>query len=143
MKAEEKEILFIYNSEKQEDRKARGYAETVDGYALNDKDVSKVKITETQIAEIADDMGVTVVQLVDENSEYYMNELKDKSIDDSALTTILSKNPEALKTPIAYLGKKAFFVDSAYSFVKQGIEIEGVKSDKGNAFEKPVESRNL
>ncbi|UII24124.1 arsenate reductase family protein [Fulvivirga ligni] len=138
MKAEEKEILFIYNSEKQEDRKAFGYADSIDGFALNDKDVNKVKITETQLAEIADDMGVAVVQLVDENSEYYMNELKGKSINDSELTTILSKNPQAIKTPIAYLGKKAFFVDSAYSFVKQGIEIEGVKSEKGNAFEKQV-----
>ncbi|UII24768.1 hypothetical protein LVD15_15770 [Fulvivirga maritima] len=138
MKAENNEILFFFNSEKQQDRKARGYADTVENHQLNEKEINKDHLTETQIAEIADDMGVRMVDLIDKNSGYYLDELKDKDISDSELATIMAKNPEVIKTPIAYMGSKAFFVEDAYSLVQQGLEMKGVQSDKGNVFEKSV-----
>ncbi|MBL3655459.1 arsenate reductase family protein [Fulvivirga sediminis] len=136
MKAEKNEILFFFNSEKQQDRKARGYADSVENHKLNEKEINQDHLTETQIAEIADDMGVSIVELVDKNSGYYLDELKDKDISDTELATIMAKNPGVIKTPIAYMGKHVFFVENAYSFVQQDIEVEGVKSDKGNVFEK-------
>lgn len=141
MKAKDNEILLIYNSEKQQDRKTKGYATSVEGYALNERDVIADPLTETQIAEIADDIGVPIVDLVDKNSDMYLNELKAKSFSDEELIKLMSKNPELMKTAIAYVGAKAFFVGSAYDFVNKGLEIEGVKSSKGNIFEKQTKPK--
>lgn len=136
MKAEENEILLIYNSEKQQDRKTKGYADSLKDHALNERDLLTDNLTETQIAEIAGDMNVELVDLVDKNSDLYMQEYKNKSFSDDELTKILARNPEMIKTPIAYMGSRAFFVESAYDLVNQDFDIEGVKSHKANKFEK-------
>lgn len=136
MKAKDNEILLIYNSEKYEDRKAKGYADTLKDHALNERDVTKNNLTETQIAEIAADMNVDISQLVDKNSDLYLHQLKDKSFSEEELMKLIVKNPELLKTPIAYKGSKAFFVDSAYQFVNDDFDIDGIRSPKGNTFEK-------
>lgn len=136
MKAKENEIVLIYNSEKQQDRKTKGYADSLGDHMLNERDVLTDNLTETQIAEIAQDMKIELVELVDKNSELYINELKDKSFSDEELTKLMVKNPELIKTPIAYYGSKVFFVGSAYDFVNKDFDIEGVKSHKANKFEK-------
>ena len=136
MEAQNNEILLIYNSEKSQDRKAKGYADSLKDHVLNERDVMQKTLTETQLAEIATDLHVPVQELIDENSDYYLTELKDKSFSDQELTKIMVNNPDVIKTPIAYIGSRAFFVGSSYDFVKQDLEIDGVKSDKGNIFEK-------
>ncbi|GAA0894419.1 hypothetical protein GCM10009122_41000 [Fulvivirga kasyanovii] len=136
MKAKENEILLIYNSEKQQDRKTKGYADTLNDHALNERDVLTDNLTETQIAEIARDMNIEIAELVDKNSDLYLQEYKNKSLSDDEITKVLAKNPEMIKTPIAYVGSEVFFVGSAYDFVNKDFDIEGVKSHKGNKFEK-------
>lgn len=136
MKAKDNEILLIYNSEKYEDRKAKGYADTLKDHALNERDITKNNLTETQIAEIARDMNVDISELIDKNSDLYLHQLKDKGFSESELTKLIVKNPELLKTPIAYKGSKAFFVGSAYQFVNEDFDVEGIRSPKGNTFEK-------
>ncbi|ELR73190.1 hypothetical protein C900_05239 [Fulvivirga imtechensis AK7] len=136
MKAKENEILLIYNSEKYEDRKAKGYADTMKDHALNERDISKNNLTETQIAEIARDMNVDMSVLIDKNSDTYLHHLKDKGFAEAELTKLMVKNPDLIKTPIAYIGSRAFFVGSAYDFVNADFDIEGVRSKKGNVFEK-------
>lgn len=136
MKPKDNEILLIYNSEKQQDRKTKGYADSLKNHALNERDVLSDNLTETQLAEMANDMHVEISELIDKNSEFYMNQLKGKSFSDDQLTKLMVKNPELIRTPIAYLGSKAFFVGSSYDFVNQDFDIEGVKSLKGNKFEK-------
>ena len=136
MKAKENEILLIYNSEKQQDRKTKGYAGSLGDHRLNERDVLRDHLTETQIAEIAQDLKVRLTDLVDKNSDLYLKELKNRSFSDEELTKLMAKNPELIKTPIAYYGSKVFFVDSTYEFVNKDFTIEGVKSPKANKFEK-------
>lgn len=136
MKARENEIVLIYNSEKQQDRKTKGYADSLKDHALNERDIMTNNLTETQLAEIASDMEVEMAELVDKNSQFYMNQLKGKSFSDDQLTKLMVKNPELIKTPIAYIGSKVFFVSSAYQFVNEDFDIKGVKSSKGNTFER-------
>lgn len=136
MKAQNNEILLFYNSEKQQDRKTKGYADSLKDHVLNEKDVMNGILTKTQLAEIAKDMNVEVSDLVDKNSEYYMQNLKNSSFSEDELTTLMVKHPEIIKTPIAYMGSKVFFVGSAYDFVNEDFDIEGVKSRKANRFEK-------
>lgn len=136
MKAKENEILLIYNSEKQQDRKTKGYAASLEGHQLNERDVMTDNITETQLAEIANDLSVKMEELVDKNSEYYMSELKGKSFSDDELTKLMVRHRELIRTPIAYMGAKAFFVGSSYDFVNKDFEVKGVTSKKANQFEK-------
>ncbi|MEX2336335.1 MAG: ArsC/Spx/MgsR family protein [Fulvivirga sp.] len=136
MKPRDNEILLIYNSEKQQDRKTKGYADSLKNHALNERDITRNNLTETQLAEIAMDMHIEISELMDKNSELYMSQLKDKSFSDEELTKLMVKNPDLIKTPIAYMGSKVFFVGSSYDFVNEDFDIEGVKSSKGNKFEK-------
>lgn len=136
MHAEENEILLIYNSGNQYHRELRGFAKSLEGYALNEKDLAKEPLTRKQIAEIAQDLSLSINDMLDKNHEIYEAKMASGDYSDEELLKIMSHNQGIIKTPIAYKGKKAFLVDTQYSFVNMGIEIEGVKSKKGNSFEK-------
>ncbi len=136
MKAKDNEIILIYNSEKQKDKEVLGYAETLKDHKLNDTDVSKSKLTERQIAEIASDLNKDVIGLVDDSSEKYKTEVKGKSFSDDELLKLLTENPDLLTTPIAYMDDKSFVVDSQYSFINKDLDVGGVKSNEANQFEK-------
>ncbi|MTI20015.1 hypothetical protein E1176_03175 [Fulvivirga sp. RKSG066] len=136
MKTKENEILLFYNSNKQTDKEIKGYAESAGSHKLNDRDVSKANLTERQLAEVASDLGVAVNDLLDKHDEKYMSDIKGGNYSDDELLKLMKQNPSLIKTPIAYMDGKTFFVDSQYRFVKEDIDIEGVKSDKGNEFEK-------
>ena len=48
------ELTLIYHSDKQADKKARGYVESLQGFKIKTIDLAKESLTETQLAEIAD-----------------------------------------------------------------------------------------
>lgn len=136
MKPKANEIILIYNSNKQRDKEAMGYAKSLENHKLNERDISKSNLTERQWAEIAEEMDVSIRKLVDNNSEKYLTELKDGDYSDEELLKLMVQNPEIIQTPIALLKDRAFFVKSQYSFVKEDLNIDGIQSDKGNEFEK-------
>ena len=136
MKAMENEIILIYNSKKQRDRETLGYAKSLEDYKLNERDISKDNLTEQQIAEIASDLNTDVASLVDKNDEKYMAEMKGGDFSKDELLKLMNQNPSLITTPIAYLGKKIAIVKSPYNFIREDLEIDGIKSSKGNKFEK-------
>ena len=62
---EPRELTLIYHSEKTDDKKARAYVESLPTLAIKTLDLAKEKITETQLAQIADKMQVPIEELVD------------------------------------------------------------------------------
>ncbi|MDX1629349.1 MAG: hypothetical protein R3345_11655 [Fulvivirga sp.] len=132
----ENEIILIYNSKKQRDRETLGYAKSLEDYKLNERDISKDNLTEQQIAEIASDLNTDVASLVDKNDEKYMAEMKGGDFSKDELLKLMNQNPSLITTPIAYLGKKIAIVKSPYNFIREDLEIDGIKSSKGNKFEK-------
>jgi len=136
MKAKDNEIVLLYNSEKQKDKEVLGYAETLKDHKLNATDVSKSKLTERQIAEIASDLNKKVEGVVDDSSEKFKTEIKGKSFSDEELLKLLTENPDLLTTPVAYMNDQAFVVDSQYSFINKDLDVGGVKSKQANQFEK-------
>lgn len=136
MKPKEKEIILIYNSNKQRDKEAMGYAKSLENHKLNERDISKSNLTEKQWAEIAIELKTEVSDLVDTNSEKYLTDLKDGKYSDDQLLKLMVQNPEIIQTPIALLKDRAFVVKSQYSFVNEDLNIDGIQSDKGNKFEK-------
>ena len=62
---EPRELTLIYHSGKTDDKKARAYVESFPRLAIKTLDLAKEKITETQLARIADKMQMTIEELVD------------------------------------------------------------------------------
>ena len=62
---EPRELTLIYHSGKTDDKKARAYVESLPTLAIKTLDLAKEKITETQLARIADKMQMTIEELVD------------------------------------------------------------------------------
>ena len=136
MKAKDNEIILIYNSEKQKDKEVLGYAKSIKDHKLNETDISKSMLTERQIAEIASDLDKKIEEMVEASHAKYKTIIKDKSFSEEELLKLLKENPELLKTPVAYIDKKVFMVNSQYELINEGLEIEGVKSQEANKFEK-------
>ena len=137
MKPQENEILLIYNGRKSHDTKVLGYASAVQKYTVNERNIDKNPLTETQLNQVANDMGLQILDLIDKKSDAYLNEIKDQRFSNEEMMKIVKQHPEILKTPIAMLNNTVFFVHSAYDFVNKGIEIEGIKNKSGNIYESP------
>ncbi len=134
METKENELKLYYNSAKKRDRETLGYAESLD-VRLNDRDLSKNNLTPRQFAELAESLGTEVRGLVDENADMFLNELKDKKFSEEEWLKLLSNNPDLVKTPVALIGKKVYYVDSPFNLIPEDLDIEGVKSEKGEKSE--------
>ena len=124
---EPKEITLIYHSDKAEDRKARAFVESLTGYTIKTLDLKKDRLTQTQLAEIANKMDVVIEKLFDPT---YKDRFTGHGTDDiytaseADLLTILVNEPALINTPITIVGKKAFLYASAYELLTKQIETE-------------------
>jgi len=115
-----KELTLIYHSDKGEDKKARAFIETVTGYAVKTLDLKHDRLTETQVAEIADKMNVNIKTLLDTTyADRFPSENRPDiaSATDTDLLTILVHDHMLLNTPITIIGKKAYSYASAYELL--------------------------
>ncbi|MGK7389927.1 MAG: arsenate reductase family protein [Candidatus Cyclobacteriaceae bacterium M2_1C_046] len=135
MNAQKNEMKFFYNSEKYNDSKALGYAKTANK-TVNVHDVSKEGLTQTQIAELAEKMNISVKELVDKNHELYLTDYKKKDLPNEEWLKLLEENPSLMKTPIAMTANATFYVDDPYKFVNRDMDHGGIVSEKANKDEK-------
>ena len=131
-----KEMKLYYNSQKKRDREVLGYAEALRHFVINDRDISKANLTETQYKELADGMNAPVMELVDKNAGLYMDEMKGHDFEEEELLKLLTNNPSLVKTPIAVIGDVVYHVKSPFELIPKDLEILGVESPEGNEFEK-------
>jgi len=132
------ELTLIYHSDKEDDKKARAFVETISDYKVKTLDLKKEPLTETQLAEIAGKMGLRVQDIVDKT---YKDELEsdDKNITGAMwsndLLTLLKQEPVLIKTPIVIIGAKAYTYASSYDLLTENRSTEGVRAASGNAEE--------
>ncbi|CAN5418492.1 hypothetical protein BH10BAC4_BH10BAC4_17730 [soil metagenome] len=135
---EPNELTLIYHSDKQEDKKARAFVETIRDYKVKTLDLKREAITETQLAEIANKMELPLKKLVDTTYEDRL-ESTDKNtineVSDTDLLTILKREPILIKTPIAIIGKRAYEYSSAYDLLSKNTSTDGVASNSGGNIE--------
>jgi len=132
------ELTLIYNSEKSDDKKARGYVESLKGFTVKTIDLSHEKITETQLAEIADKLNVGIEDLLDPTYDDHISVHKEglKLMDRQSLLTLMVHDPKLISTPIAIIGKHAYKFGSGYSFIKEKMVEEVAGLSKANREEK-------
>ena len=122
------EIKFLYNSNKKDDREAYGYAKSLNKHKINELDVARTKLTQTQISELALKLNVPIRELFDEKSSYYRDNIAGKDLEDDDLLTVLKAEADCLKTPIMISEKKAIFLESKYDTNNIDMAIEGIKN---------------
>jgi arsenate reductase-like glutaredoxin family protein len=123
------EVTLIYHSDKENDQKSRGYVESLDGYVIKTLDLKNEKLTETQLAEVANKLGATIDELVDESYADRVNIGSVKGLREQDALKLLANDPILINTPIVIIGKHAFHVDSAYELIREGMSEEGVREN--------------
>lgn len=124
-----RELTLIYHSEKSDDKKARGYVESL-RLSVKTLDLAKEALTETQLAQIADKMELPVESLID-TTYYDGSSIEEKAslkkMDTTQLLTFVKRNPKILHTPILIIGDRAYKYGTGYHLIKDNMA-EGVKS---------------
>jgi arsenate reductase-like glutaredoxin family protein len=122
------EITLIYHSEKADDRKALGYADSITAFALKTLDLRRESLTETQLAEIAEKLGTSIRSLIDVTYSDRVNPAALKDMNDADILNLLVHEPILLGTPILIVGKKAFRYDSSYQLISENGRTSGVEN---------------
>jgi len=128
---EPRELTLIYHSEKTDDKKARAYVESLPSLAIKTLDLARDKVTETQLAQIADKMQVPIGELVDitydDQSTSPQKTESIKEMDRGELLILIIHNPKLLATPILIIGDRAYKYATSYHLINEYLD-EGVKS---------------
>lgn len=127
----QRELTLVFNSEKPDDRKARGYVESLPSVVIKVLDLSKEAITETQLAQLSDKLGIPVTDMVDptyDDTGKAGNKVRVlKEMEGQELLILLAHNTRLLATPILIVGNKAYKFASSYELINQ-YQALGVKS---------------
>ena len=128
---EPRELTLIYHSEKTDDKKARAYVESLPSLAIKTLDLARDKVTETQLAQIADKMQVPIGELVDTTYDDRSTSAQEtesiKQTDSAELLILIRHNPKLLATPILIIGGRAYKYSTSYHLINEYLD-EGVKS---------------
>ena len=136
-----RELTLVYHSEKTDDKKARGYVESLPSLVIKTLDLAKEPITETQLAQLADKIEIPIEDLIDvsydERSSADRERAGLKQMNKTEILTMIKHNPKLLRTPILIIGDRAYKYGSAYHLIKDQMA-EGVRttSNAVNAEEK-------
>ena len=117
-----KRYMYIYNGEKHRDKKLIGYAQAS---AKQHKkylefDITKNELTPRQIATLAQGLNTPLHEMVDDTAAHSFDLTEYKNTSESELLTVLSHNPELLRTPILIDGEEYKFVDYIHDVNRQG-----------------------
>ena len=109
----EKEYLFIYNSKDLQDRAAAGYIRALKSVKINEQDICKDMLTETQLVAASKKLGVEVKDLLqyDGTNEHDFTE--------EETLKLLRNQPSLLNTPFVLSAKNSFFIDTPLDLIKE------------------------
>ena len=139
-----RELTLIYHSEKSDDKKARGYVQSLRDVTIKTLDLAKESMTETQLAQLADKIEIPIEELIDvtydERPDTGGNKDGLKKMDRTEILIMIKQNPKLLSTPILVIGDRAYKYGSAYNLIKDNMD-EGIKTNSKsvNAEERNIE----
>ncbi|MEM6842563.1 MAG: ArsC/Spx/MgsR family protein [Bacteroidota bacterium] len=112
-----KEVDLIYNFNLQGDREALVYAQQIAQH-VNETDISKTPLTERQMAQLLDNLGVEVDDVIDRRAEIYQQKYENAKMSKEDWLEVLKHNPELLRTPIGILGNRAVICENPNDLLK-------------------------
>ncbi len=111
MEFNDRQVLIFYKPEEKKDKNTYDLAMQLSKH-IRDIDVTKDKITETQLIEVLDRLGRSPKDLVDKSSDTYISKYQDMDLTDDDWLKALIHNPDMLFTPIVFLGKRGMLIDT-------------------------------
>ena len=113
----DRQITLYCNAESGRAKQTLAFAEA-EGLPILEVDILKTPLTGTQIAELADRLGLEIKDLVNQEDPSY--ELKFEHHDFSAedWITMIKKHPEIMKQPIALKGEHTILVETPTDIFK-------------------------
>jgi len=107
----DKEILLFYKPGRKKDKNTLNLAKQVSEH-INNRDVTQDPPTETQITEILQLLDRPISDLIDRESEPFKKHYQDSDLTDDQWLKAITNEPDLLKTPIAFKGKRGIIVDT-------------------------------
>jgi arsenate reductase (glutaredoxin) len=117
MMLNDREILLYYKPEIKKDKNTYVLASQISNH-INTVNVLKEDLSETQLREILLLLKVPVEKLIEKESEVYKKEYNDKDLDEDSWILAMSKNPDLIKTPIAFMGKRGYIIETPSNVLK-------------------------
>lgn len=112
-----KEVVIIYNFNERGNREALAYAKQI-AQNVNEVDISKTPLTERQMAQLLDNLGVGVEDIIDRRSDIYKEKYQDVEMEEADWLGVIKHNPELMRTPIGMLGNRAVICESPGDMLK-------------------------
>lgn len=113
----ERQITLYYSSKSTRAKQTLAYAKA-EGLPIFEIDILKVPLTGTQIAELADRLGMEVKDLVNQEHPSYKAHFDPHEFSTDDWIKMIRHNPEIMKQPIALRGKMTILVETPTDIIK-------------------------
>ena len=113
----ERMITLFYSSASERAKKTLAYAKA-EGLPIIEIDLLKTPLTGTQIAELAGRLELQVRELVNQQHPSYKKRFGPHDLSEEDWITMIRKNPEILKQPIALRGDITILVETPSDIIK-------------------------
>lgn len=98
-----KQITFYYNSNSGLAKQTLAYAKA-EGLPIQTIDLIKIKLTGTQIVELADKLNIRAADLVNQEHPFYKTNFENHNFSTDDWIKMIQNNPEIMNQPIAIRG---------------------------------------
>jgi len=105
MKTHDREILIYYNPDSRSHRLTVAYAKTVSNH-VKAYAFGQTPSTETSWRSIIEALNLHPKELMNKAHPYYQLHIRGREFEDENWATILRRNPQIIKAPIAIRGRK-------------------------------------
>ena len=113
----DRQITIYYSTNSVRAKQALAYAKG-EGLAIQPIDILKSPLTGTQIAELANRLGIEVKELVNQEHPAFSKKFKPIELSSADWITMIKRNPEIMKQPIAIRGDKTILVETPTDIIK-------------------------
>ena len=113
----DRQITLFYSSKSIRAKQTLAYAKA-EGLAIQEFDILKVKLTGTQIVELADKLHMEVADLVNQEHPSYKANFEEHNFSTNDWIKMIQHNPEIMKQPIAMRGAITILVENPTDIIK-------------------------
>ena len=113
----DRQITIYYSSNSVRAKQALAYAKS-EGLAIQPIDILKTPLTGTQIAELANRLGIEVKDLVNQEHPAYTKKFDQVELSSDDWIKMIKHNPEIMKQPIALRGNQTILVETPSDMIK-------------------------
>lgn len=113
----ERQITLFFNSSSIRAKQTLAHAKA-EGLPILQVDILKTPLTGTQIAELANRLGIAIKDLVNQEHPNYVHKFEKHDLSSEDWIKMIRHNPDIMKQPIALRGNKTILVETPTDIIK-------------------------